>query len=206
MTPPRGRSLHGPASPRGAASRGAASPRGTASRAGRASRHKVLITLLAALVLVLAIGATARTLGAGHPAGRGAGHPVTAPELPAATRGAKWVTGPAGKLLQAVNADLGRLGSGERAGRPGLAQRAGSRLAAASRAALSGPMPPADAKIYRSALKGFERVGIYITHGKFRKADILLNRGDSDIAKVTSAANRPAKMSRRNAVKEPNGQ
>jgi hypothetical protein len=190
MTQPRSRSLHGSASP----------------RARWARRHKAAAALLPALVLVLAIGITVRTLGARHPAGRPPGHAAAAPELAAATRGAKWVTGPAGQLLQTVNADLGRLAAGERAGRRDVAQSASSRLAAASRAALNGPMPPVDAKIYRSALKGFKRAGIYITHGKFSKADILLNTGDSDIAKVTSAANHPAKVSHRDAVKEPNGQ
>lgn len=163
-----------------------------------------MAALSAALILVLAIGITVAALGARHPAAPGGA--ATAPEIAAATGGARWVTGPAGKLLQAVNADLGRLAADQRAGRRGVAQRAGSQLAAAAGAALSGPMPPADAKIYRSALKGFERASMYINDGKFSKASTLLNAGDNDIVKVTSKANHPAEVRHRDAVIEPTGQ
>ena len=105
-----------------------------------------------------------------------------------------------------MDADLAAVAAGQRAGRPGVAQRAGRQLAAAAGAALSGPMPPVDAKIYRSALNGFERAGMYINNGKFSKASTLLNTGDNDIAKVTSRANHPAEASHRDAVIEPNGQ
>jgi hypothetical protein len=167
-------------------------------------RHQAVAALSSALILVLAIGIAVGTLGGRHPAEPGGA--ATAPEIAAATRGARWVTGPAGKLLQAVNADLAALAAGQRAGRRGVAQRAGRQLAAAAGAALSGPMPPVDAKIYRSALKGFERAGMYINNGKFSKAGTLLNTGDNDIAKVTSRANHPAEASHRDAVIEPNGQ
>ena len=71
----------------------------------------------------------------------------------ATTGGARWLTGPAGKLLTALDADVGRLGAALRAGQSGAAGRAGARLAADARAALDGPAPPADAGIYRSALE-----------------------------------------------------
>jgi hypothetical protein len=167
-----------------------------------ARRHKILAALLPALVLALAIGIAVSTLSAGRPAGATA----AAPELAAITRGAKWLTGPPGRLLNAVNADLGRLGAGERAGKRGAVKGAATQLAADAAAALTGPMPPGKAKIYRSALKGFERASMYISRGEFRKADILLNAGDSDITKVTSAVNHPAAAGSPAAVKEPNGQ
>jgi hypothetical protein len=167
-----------------------------------ARRHKAATALVPALILVLVIGLTVRILGGRHPASA----PAAAPQLAATTRGARWITGPGGKLLNAVDADLGRLAVSERAGKRGLARSAGSQLAAAAGAALSGPMPPASAKIYRSALTGFERAGRYIAHGEFNRASTLLNAGENDIVKVTSAANHPAKAGRRDAVKEPNGQ
>ena len=165
-------------------------------------RHKALAALLPALVLAAAIG-----ISLGTPGPRaGAAAPVRVPELAASTKGAKWLTGSAGRLLQAVTGDLGRLTAGETAGRPAAARTAGAQLATAARAALSGPMPPADARKYRSALKALERASMYIASGKFRTANTILNRGDSDIAKVTSAVNRPAKVRYPAAVTEPNGQ
>jgi hypothetical protein len=170
-------------------------------------RHKALAALLPALVLAAAIGISLGTRGPGHPGHRAAAAaPVRVPELAASTKGAKWLTGPAGRLLQAVTGDLGRLTAGETAGRPAAARTAGAQLATAARAALSGPMPPADARKYRSALKELERASMYIASGKFRTANTILNRGDSDIAKVTSAVNRPAKVRYPAAVTEPNGQ
>lgn len=168
-------------------------------------RHKALAALLPALVLAAAIAVTVATSGSGHP-GRRAGATAPVPELAARTKGAKWLTGPAGRLLQAVNGDLGRFTAGERAGRPATARMAGPPLATAARAALSGPMPPADAKKYRSALKELERASMYIASGKFRTANTILNRGDNDIAKVTSAVNRPARVHYPAVVTEPNGQ
>ena len=171
-----------------------------------ARQHKVLAALLPALVLALAIGIT---LSAGRRPGRPPGPPAggagAAPALPAVTRGAKWLTGPAGQLLEAVNADLGKLSTGGRAGSRGVAKIAGSRLAADSRAALGGPMPPANARIYRFALRKFERAGMYLAISEFRKADILLNAGDNDITKVTSAVNSLTGKSPQAAVAEPNG-
>ena len=169
-----------------------------------ARKHKVLAALLPGLSLVLAAGVTVSTIGAARPAGAGrpGGGLASAPEAAPATRGARWLAGPAGRLLEAVIADAGRLSAGERAGERGRARIAGPRLAAAARAALSGPMPPADARIYRSALREFEIAGIYLGRGEFSKADTLLNAGDNDITKVTSAVNNPAESSAQAAVKE----
>jgi hypothetical protein len=166
-----------------------------------ARRHKILAALLPALVLAVAIGITVSAVSAGHTVGRAA-----APELAATTSGAKWLTGPPGRLLNVVNADLGRLGAGDRAGKRGAAKVAAVRLAADAAAALSGPMPPGEVKIYRSALKGFERASMYISRGKFSKAGIQLNAADSKITKVTSAVNHPAEAGSPAAVNEPNGQ
>jgi hypothetical protein len=170
-----------------------------------ARRHKVLAALLPALALALAL-AIGITLNAGHAPGRPVGGTAAAPELPAVTSGAKWLTGPAGQLLKAVNADLGRLGAGERAGNRGVAKIAGPRLAADARAALGGPMPPANARIYRFALKKLERAGMYFSIGEFGKADTLLNAGGNDITRVTSAVNSLAEKGLPPAVAEPNGQ
>ena len=59
------------------------------------------------------------------------------------TRAARWLAGPAGKLLSSVSADLGRLTVAERAANPGPARQAGLRLSADAKAALLGPAPPA---------------------------------------------------------------
>ena len=86
-------------------------------------RHKALAALLPALVLAAAIGISLGTRGPGHPGHRaGAAAPVRVPELAASTKGAKWLTGPAGRLLQAVNGDVGRLTAGETSGPPGRGQ------------------------------------------------------------------------------------
>jgi hypothetical protein len=196
-------------------------------RSSWAGEHKGVIVLLSAVLLVLAIGIVVTTAiwparspagqavapagdAAGGPAGSAGGTGGAAggtgggagatPATAVVTSGDKWLTGPAGQLLRAVSADLGRLSTAERAGKPGAARIAGTHLAADAKTALTGPIPPVDAQIYRSALKDFKTASMYAMSGKFRKANILLNAGDSDIAKVTSALNPPV------AVKEPIGQ
>jgi len=187
MTQPPNRLVHSPA---------------PTTRMRWARRHRTLTALLAALVPVLAVGITLGTLGASHPAGG----TDSAPQAAAVTTGARWLTGPAGRLLRAVNADVGRLSTGERAGRRDVARVAGTHLAADTQAALSGPMPPADAKMYRSALKDLERAGTSAVSGKFDNANTFLNAGDSDITKVTAAVDHPAAVNIPAAVSEPNGQ
>lgn len=149
-----------------------------------------------------ATGQAGGTVGgqAGGTVGGQAGGTGPAPATAMTTSGDKWLTGPAGRLLRAVSADLGRLSTAERAGKPGAARIAGTHLAADAKSALTGPIPPVDAQIYRSALKYFKTASMYAMSGKFRRANTLLNAGDSDIAKVTSAVNPPV------AVKEPIGQ
>jgi hypothetical protein len=160
-----------------------------------ARRHKIRTALLAALAAGLAIGITVSMLSGSHPVGR----TTAAPPVVAFTRGARWLSGPAGALLRAVNADLGRLSTAERSAQPAGVPTAGTQLGTDSRAALDGPMPPVDVKIYRSALQDFSRSGRYAVRGMLGKASALMNAGDSDITKVTSAVNSPA------TVSEPNG-
>ena len=123
--------------------------------------------------------------------GRAATRPAaTQPAAPpAATSGARWLTGPAGKLLTTLNADIGRLGAAQQAGDHRGAASAAARLAAAARRALRGPPPPADAGVYRSALSDFERAGTDIASRKYSEASRLIAAGNVGITKVTSAAN-----------------
>ncbi len=178
-----------------------------------ARRRELPAAAAMALVLVLAIGAAVAAIGARHPAGR----PAALPPAAASTSGEKWLTGHAGRLLRAVYADLGRLsastraaqGRGARAAGPGApapATAAGPRLAADAAAALSGPMPPVDARAYRAALRTFEKAGRLAAGGEFSKADKLLGAGGNDITKVTAAVNNPAKVQAPAAVNEPAGQ
>ncbi len=195
MTQPGDGPVNGPPSPR--------SPRSPRRSWGR--RHKFLTALLSALVVVLAVVITVTVSSGG---GSTSASPVgsraaSAAEAAAVTKGAKWLTGPAGKvLLKAVLADLGRLSTAERAGRQGAAKIAGTQLATDAKAALNGPMPPEDAKVYQSALKDFETAGTYAASGDFSKAAPFLNAGEGDITKVTAAVNRPAAVN----IKEPDGQ
>ena len=174
---------------------------GPPARTGRPGRHKVLTALLSALVLIVAIGVIAGTTG--HP-GRQAGGTTSVPGIAAASRGASWLSGPAGKLLRIVTADVGRLAAAERAARRRAAKNAGLRLAADARAALNGHMPPAGSTLYRSALLVLERAGVYASRGDFRRANSLVHAGDSDITKATATMN--AAVSSPITAKEPSGQ
>ena len=132
--------------------------------------------------------------------GKTASRPSAA-ALPAATKGAKWITGPAGKLLTAVNIDLGKLSAAQRAGQPGAVKSAGAQLAADAKAALSGPMPPADATAYRAGLNDIGKAGTQISSGNSGRAGALLAAGNGDITTVTAAANESAPAQ----VSEPQG-
>jgi hypothetical protein len=158
-------------------------------------RNKVLATLIPVLLAVLVAGIVAGT-GGGTTASR-----PSAPALPAVTKGAKWVTGPAGQLLAAVNIDLGKLSAAQRAGQAGPAKSAGAQLAADVQAALGGPMPPVDAAIYRAGLNDIGKAGTQISSGNPGPAGTLLAAGNGDITKVTAAANPPAPAQ----VSEPQG-
>jgi len=161
-------------------------------------RNKVLATLIAVLVAGVLAGVLAGVVAGGG--GKTASRPSAA-ALPAGTKGARWMTGPAGKLLAAVNIDLGKLSAAQRAGQHGVTKSAGTQLAADAQTALGGPMPPADAAIYRAGLNDLGKAGTQISSGNSSRAGALLAAGNGDITKVTAAANPPASMQ----VSEPQG-
>ena len=113
------------------------------------------------------------------------------PQLPV-TRGAKWLTGTANRLLSAVNTDMGNISACQRAGDDTAARSAGAKLAADALAALNGPMPPVDAALYRSALKDFEQIGTDTASGNFDAASSLVVRANIGVMRVTAAADPPA--------------
>ncbi len=171
--------------------------------------HRVPAALLSALVLAPAMGIILAGCSSGGTttlASHRAGPPFILPETAAVTKGAKWLTGPPGKLLAAVNADIGRLSTAERAGKQGAAKIVGTQLAADAKAALDGPMPPVDATVYRSALKDFVSAGTSAADGDFSKATRLSNVGIIGITEVTAAANRPPTKKIGTAVNEGAGQ
>jgi hypothetical protein len=152
--------------------------------------------MLAGLAVAVLLGAgailvAAGVLGGGHPA-RTAAPPGSAAVPGSGTRAARWLAGPAGKLLSAVSADLGRLTAAERAADPRSARPAGLRLAADARAALLGPPPPLAVRLYRSALTELDRAGRSAAAGRMRAAEASLRAGESTITKVTALANAPA--------------
>ena len=166
--------------------------------------------LPAALVSVLVVGLAAVTAvvlsGSGtnksnSPVGTAAARVQAASTV---TRGSKWLAGSGARLLTAVNADLGKVSAAEHAGSQAAARAAGARLAADAAVALRGPMPPVDAKVYRSALKDLKAAGSYEAGGDFREAARLLAAGQAGIMKVTAAADRPVR-GKTPAVAEPNG-
>lgn len=128
---------------------------------------------------------------------------VTAPRQAAVTRGAKWVTGPAGKLIATVDADLGRISADERAGKSKAARGLGGQLTTDARAAYRGPMPPEDAALYRAALKDFEQIGTDTATGDFRAASPLLAAATLGIATVTAAADSTAPVNSAAALSDP---
>ena len=162
-----------------------------------ARRHRPLAGLAAALIVATAIAATVIVSNSGRGGGSSArpGQPLSstapAPQAATVTGGARWLTGRAGKLLAAVNSDLGTLSAAERAGRHDAAKQAGRQLAADARAALSGPMPPVRAGDYRSALAELQRAGAYAAGGDAGRATPLLMTGGLHIARVAAALNTP---------------
>lgn len=157
----------------------------------RARGRRAVAALAAGLAVVLG-GVVAAGLDAGHPAGTGAPVPRAALVPGYGTRAARWLGGPAGHLLSAVNADLGRLAVAERAGQPGPARRAGLRLSTDAKAALLGPAPPLGGRLYRAALTELERAGRSVAAGRLRAAGASLRAGESTITKATAVANSPA--------------
>jgi hypothetical protein len=140
---------------------------------------------------------------AGTRALTGAGAHVTAPPQKAVTRGAKWVAGPAGKLIASVDADLGRISADERAGKNNAARGIGGQLTTDARAAERGPMPPVDAAAYRAALKDFELIGTDTARGDFRAASSLLTAATVGIMTVTAAADSAPPVNSASALNDP---
>jgi hypothetical protein len=170
-------------------------------RGGRALAAGLAV-LAAGLVIGIAIG-----LGGGHPARTVSTGPGVAAVPGTMTRAARWLAGPAGKLLSAVSADLGRLAAAERSAKPGPARQAGQRLTTDAKAALLGPAPPRAAGLYRAALTDLERAGRSATGGRLRAAGASLRAGEAAITKVTAVANAPAPAGSAVApVREPAGQ
>jgi hypothetical protein len=160
--------------------------------ARRARGPRALVGLVAGLAVALAAAVAVGLGGAGHPARTGAGAPGTSPVPGSGTRAARWLGGPAGRLLSAVDADLGRLAVAERSGRLRPARLAGLRLTADAKAALLGPAPPLAARLYRAALTDLERAGRSAAAGRLRAADASLRAGESTITRATAVANSPA--------------
>jgi hypothetical protein len=129
---------------------------------------------------------------------------LAAPPQAPVTRGANWMTGSADKLLTAVNADQGKVTADQQAGRYSAAKSVGAQLTAAARAALDGPMPPADAVLYRSALKDFEQIGTDAASGSFSKASSLMTAANLSLMKVTEATDPSAPNAPENMT-DPNG-
>jgi hypothetical protein len=155
----------------------------------RGPRARMALLAGLAVAVLLAVGAILGSIG--HPAGTAA-QPGPAAIPGSGTRAARWLAGPAGKLLSAVSADLGRLTVAGRGTDPGQARLAGLRLWADARAALLGPAPPLAARLYRAALTELERAGRSAAQGRMRAATASLRAGESTITKVTAVANSPA--------------
>jgi hypothetical protein len=169
-----------------------------------ARQHLILAAGLPVLIAAGAVSVIVLVSGGGQ----------TDPPTPAATAtpaeaavtgGAKWVTGPASKLIARVDTDLGRLVRAERAGQHRAAEGAGAQLAADAKAALAGPMPPARARTFRSALRELERAGAQAASGQFSLSGRLLAAGTTGLTKVTAAADVPAPVNPPAAVTGPNG-
>jgi hypothetical protein len=171
-------------------------------RGGRA-----LAAGLAVLAVALVIGIAVGLGGGRHPVRTASTGPGVAAVPGTATRAARWLAGPAGKLLSAVSADLGRLAAAERSAKPALARQAGQRLTTDAKAALLGPPPPRAVRLYRAALTDLERAGRSAASGLLRAAGTSLRAGEAAITKVTAVANAPAPAGSAVApVREPAGQ
>jgi hypothetical protein len=177
---------------------GADAPSTSAPHASWVRRRQPLTGGLAAVAVAAAVGITmiVSNGGDGSATRPAPGHPypstAPAPQTVTTTDGAKWLSGRAGKLLATVNADLGTLTTAERAGHHSAAKAAGRQLTTDVRAAASGPMPPAAAKAYRSALAELQRAGTYAASGNTTKVSQLLEVGGQHIAKVAAAVDAPA--------------
>jgi hypothetical protein len=164
--------------------------------------HTLVTALLSGLVLVVAVVVVLTATGGQTPPS--VSHPAPRPDTTAATRGAKWLDGPVGKELNAVNADLVRLATATAASKYGAAKIAGAQLAKDAHTARNSQMPPVDAASYKSALSDLERAGRDAARGDFNTAAPLLNAGTVIITKVTAAVNAPGPASTPSARSAPN--
>jgi hypothetical protein len=123
------------------------------------------------------------------------------------TRGSGWLASSGAKQLSVVNADVARLMAAERAApRSAAAKTAGARLAADAQTALSGPRPPVETAVYRSALQRLEAAGSAAKAGQSGpRVSRLLQEGEAGRMKVAAAADAPVKV-KTPAIPEPNGQ
>jgi hypothetical protein len=181
-----------------------------ASWMARARAHKPAVVVLSVLVLAGGVGVTttaigsggsgetrgatvagASSVGASSAAARAAGARAAAagPPRPAVSSGATWLTGPAGKVLDTVTADVGAITADQRAGSSDAARREGTRLAGDAVAGLRGPMPPVDATLYRFALRNFQQAGVDTASGNFRAASDLLTQASLNVVTITAALN-----------------
>jgi hypothetical protein len=152
-------------------------------------RPWALAALLAGLAVVLAVGIAMGFGGTGHSARTA---PGAAPVPGSGTRAARWLSGPARRLLSSVSADHGRLTVAERAANRGTVRLAGLRLSADAKAALLGPAPPRAVRLYRFALTELEQAGRSAAGGRLRAAAASLRAGESTFTKVTAMANSTA--------------
>jgi hypothetical protein len=156
------------------------------------------ILLLAAVALVITAGALAAALSGGKPGGNTAGTAITGRPLDTkspiavvrapATQGSRWLTSPAGKLLDSVTTNLGKLTVAGQSARRGAAEL----LVTDAQAALVAAMPPAKAGVYRTALENIEKAGADVLAGDQNQADTLIGAAQTEITTVTAAANMAA--------------
>jgi hypothetical protein len=170
-----------------------------------ARSHKLLAVLVPAVLIAVVVVPLITLSGGGKTTSAGSAKAKLPAIAATVTRGSKWLSGPGAKLLDAVNADLGKVSAAEQAGKQGAAQAAGKQLVTAAGAALAGPMPPVAARAYRSALKDLRAAGQAAANGRSGKAVRLLNAGQAGIMQVTAAVDGPVPL-KTPAIPEPNGQ
>jgi hypothetical protein len=210
---PRHRAAHGWPPSGSAAPAAAGTPRITSGLASTVipwvRGHLIPVALLSVLAVCLVVGIVvvvggSQPASSSHVVGSKAAGAQAATTL---TRGSGWLASSGAKQLSAVNADVARLMTAERAAHQSAAAKAaGARLASDARAALNGSMPPVEAAVYRAALQRLEGAGSAAASGQFgKKAAHLLTAGEAGLMTVTAAADAPVPL-KTPAIPEPNGQ
>lgn len=171
--------------------------------------HLVLVTVLAVVIVGLVVFTVVAFGGSGNPpsAGTVGSEAASAQAAATATKGSKWLAGSESKALSAVDTDLAKVMTAERAGSHGAAAKtAGAQLAADAATALHGPMPPVQAAAYRKALQDLQAAGSSAAGGQYGpRATRLVAAGQAGLMKVTAAADTPVPVATP-AIPEPNGQ